>query len=162
MRKILSLFCLSCLSFAGYSQTNITAVNINKINGERLVCLLENRPRMFFSSDSVIVAEAKTGLTFSYLKSEISNITFDNYTTTEISDVEFNIADVRLEYLDKNTIKIYGLDELSTVRIFDISGRIITTAIKSEYSGFAVINISELPTGIYIINVKGNSFKIKK
>jgi hypothetical protein len=51
---------------------------------------------------------------------------------------------------------------MSSIRIYDITGKIFKPEINSIDAKVFVINLSELPSGIYIINADGNSLKIRK
>lgn len=161
MRIFLGLILCFLNSLATYSQENYTTVNIYKKNGETVTFLLSAHPQMTFSSDSVFVIAADSSK-FQALRSEIEEITFERGIPNEIDILESLDKQVFFKYIDEHSITIYGIDNMSSIRIYDITGKIFKPEINSIDSKVFEINLSELPSGIYIINADGNSLKIRK
>lgn len=161
MRIFLGLILCFLNSLATYSQENYTTVNIYKKNGETVTFLLSAHPQMTFSSDSVFVNAADSS-EFEALRSEIEEITFERGIPNEIDILESLDKQVFFKYIDEHSITIYGIDNMSSIRIYDITGKIFKPEINSIDAKVFVINLSELPSGIYIINADGNSLKIRK
>lgn len=162
MKKLLSLILFLNIVLVLYSQENNTAVNINKIDGSKITFLIVNQPHMSFSSDSVTITEAVTGFTVSYHRQEIEDVTFDKNIPSDIISSESHLEQLVIKYTNANIINVYGIDKLSNIRVFDISGKLFSPDMSFYNNNTVQINISELPSGIYIVNVKGTSFKIKK
>ena len=116
---------------------------------------------MTFSSDSVFVIAADSPK-FQALRREIEEITFERGIPNEIDILESLDKQVFFKYIDEHSITIYGIDNMSSIRIYDITGKIFKPEINSIDSKVFEINLSELPSGIYIINADGNSIKIRK
>lgn len=161
MRIFLGLIFCFLNSLATYSQENYTTVNIYKKNGETVTFLLSAHPQMTFSSDSVFV-DAVDSSKFKALRREIEEITFERGIPNEIDILDSLDKQVFFKYIDEHSITIYGIDNMSSIRIYDITGKIFKPEINSIDSKVFVINLSELPSGIYIINADGNSLKIRK
>lgn len=161
MRIFLGLILCFLNSLATYSQENYTTVNIYKKNGETVTFLLSAHPQMTFLSDSVFVIAADSSK-FQALRSEIEEITFERGIPNEIDILESLDKQVFFKYIDEHSITIYGIDNMSSIRIYDITGKIFKPEINSIDSKVFEINLSELPSGIYIINADGNSIKIRK
>lgn len=161
MRIFLGLILCLLNSLATYSQENYTTVNIYKKNGETVTFLLSAHPQMTFSSDSVFVNAADSS-EFEALRREIEEITFERGIPNEIDILESLDKQVFFKYIDEHSITIYGIDNMSSIRIYDITGKIFKPEINSIDAKVFVINLSELPSGIYIINADGNSLKIRK
>ena len=161
MRIFLGLIFCFLNSLATYSQENYTTVNIYKKNGETVTFLLSADPQMTFSSDSVFV-DAADSSKFQALRREIEEITFERGIPNEIDILDSLDKQVFFKYIDEHSITIYGIDNMSSIRIYDITGKIFKPEINSIDSKVFEINLSELPSGIYIINADGNSLKIRK
>lgn len=161
MRIFLGLIFCFLNSLATYSQENYTTVNIYKKNGETVTFLLSAHPQMTFSSDSVFV-DAADSSKFQALRREIEEITFERGIPNEIDILDSLDKQVFFKYIDEHSITIYGIDNMSSIRIYDITGKIFKPEINTIDSKVFEINLSELPSGIYIINADGNSLKIRK
>lgn len=162
MKILLGLLLCVFNSLAAYCQDNNTTVNFNKTDGEKVTYLLVDHPKMTFSTDSIFVIDANTKIKISYLRSEIEDITFEKGIPNEIDILESLDKQVFFKYIDEHSITIYGIDNMSSIRIYDITGKIFKPEINSIDSKVFEINLSELPSGIYIINADGNSLKIRK
>lgn len=162
MKKLFSLLFFMNISIGLYSQENNTIVNIKKNDGNIVSFLLVNQPQMTFSADSVTLVEAVTGLSDSYLRSDIEDITFCKQIASDIIEPNTKNNHLFIELLDRNTISVRGINNPLSIFVYDISGRKHLPIVTFDGDGNASIDISSLPIGIYIVNVEDESFKIRK
>jgi hypothetical protein len=56
-------------------------------------------------------------------------------------------------------IKISGLEATSALALYDLAGRCL---VRKECGVEAQLSLTELPHGVYLVNVNGKTFKINK
>ena len=91
------------------------------------------------------------------LNGESSTFTMSSISRMYFSELVTGIRDVESAGIwDGKSIKVNGD---SKVEVFSTSGIAIS---RGTYSGGDVINLENLPSGIYVVKVGGKSFKIAK
>lgn len=95
--------------------------------------------------------------TYSAEIAEIIDFSFIGDSLNEVSSIsDFNKG---IEYY-RNSIVIKGLSMGETVSLFDLNGMTISTFTSNEDN--MVIDLNQVPTGVYILSTKNANYKIKK
>lgn len=137
-RYLLCLLLSSVFLVQAFSQNTL---NLFLKNGSSLSFVFTDKPVICYSADSLFMRTEHTHI--EYPISELDRITFTNSE-------------------DKpESINYYLADETSSVTIFDISGRIISTY-EDDGNHTLDISLTGLENGIYIIRQGDKSYKITK
>ena len=135
-------------------QTEIQAV-ITRHNGDEQIYQLNENDRISFPNDETLVI-TQNGTDIQIPISEIRKITFDEVLATAENEAKNigifpNPAD--------NSFTVSGINEVRQLKIYSIDGRLV----KQETVGCGQsIDITELPQGLYYVNINKQNFKLIK
>ncbi|MDD2962097.1 MAG: T9SS type A sorting domain-containing protein [Muribaculaceae bacterium] len=153
-RILCFLFAFMPLLPIALSGENYVVINFN--NGEQKIAATSDVARITFS-DGSIVLNLKDNSSFSTALSTLQNIKFSDNNAgveaTELSKIEPSI----ITEIDR--IIVSGISDTTAVTIYSISGAV---AKKDTIANGESISISDLPRGIYLINVESSTFKFLK
>lgn len=161
---------------------------ISKLTGNRCrrmiaALVLAMIPAMMYAVDDALVVTYKNNQTFSYVLADRPNVTFDGMQlfiksdalddTHSMADVKtFTFADLsaiadvaaderRIVFTDAAAVTLEGFAAGTAVSVSDMQGRmVLSTAVAAD--GTAIIDISQLSAGVYVITADGKSYKILK
>lgn len=161
MRKffILLIFMLSCvISNAQKRETEFKEsyqLTIFLKNGNKAIISLYNEPTLLFDDDEVTVTY--NSLTFTYKNDEVDYFDFDEDATgivipNEELDTQFRITE--------NELVITSLKPGAKVNVYSSNGVLVGQ--QNEDGGVSAINISNLPSGIYIVKSGSLTYKFLK
>ena len=149
------VFCFLSLGVAfGLHAQN--AVKMTESDGTETFFLLTATPKVAMNgntlsvstSESEITCEVGEGVTFEFCDYEPGAVE-----TIETSAPAFKLTTDHLE--------AYNLKPSTSVVIYDITGKMLKSSTTDD-TGNAVINIADLPAGIYVVNSNSNNFKFYK
>ena len=135
-------------------QTEIQAV-ITRHNGDEQIYQLDENDRISFPNDEILVI-TQNGTDIQISISEIRKITFDEVLATAENEAKNigifpNPAD--------NSFTISGINGFQQMNIYSFDGRLV----KQETVGCGQsIDITELPQGLYYVNINKQNFKLIK
>ena len=135
-------------------QTEIQAV-ITRHNGDEQIYQLNENDRISFPNDETLVI-TQNGTDIQIPISEIRKITFDEVLATAENEAKNigifpNPAD--------NSFTISGINGFQQMNIYSFDGRLV----KQETVGCGQsIDITELPQGLYYVNINKQNFKLIK
>ena len=147
--------CLAALLWAsgGMAQTKVTLTFQNASTQEIEVSAYG---KIYFSNDYMYIDDG-TAVPYSFAVSDIRKMMFDevlgvNDITTETFKVYPNPVHNEL-YISSNDFQPHPY------QLFSTDGRLLMQGESQEGSP---INVSDLPTGLYILKINNSSFKISK
>ena len=155
--KIIKMICLTCLALlafgSGMAQTKVTLTFQNASTQEIDV---SSYGKIYFSGDYMYIDNG-SATPYSFAVSNIRKMTFNEVLgvpeiTTEAFKVYPNPVHNQL-YISGNDYTPYPYT------IFSIDGRLL---LRGEVQNGEPVNVSELPTGLYILKVNNTSLKINK
>ena len=159
MNKI--FFTLVCMLILGRASASAVSsdqpvVLVNLADGSQLEFALTERPQLLWEGDYVYFT-AKGAQPVAVEKSSFRGFTFSGasgiHTLTETKE--------RVVYDKQGIIQIEGVDQVSAVGVYDASGRQVNQNCVSASRGSAIVNLSMMPSGVYVIKLnKKSSFKI--
>ena len=159
MKRI--FFTLVCMLILGGGSARAASsdqptVRVDLADGSQLEFPLADRPQLLWEGDYVylttkgaqpVVVEKSSFRGFSF--SGASGI--HNLTNTK----------ERIVYEKQGVIRIEGVAQASAVSVYDASGRKVDQHCVSASQGSAIVNLSMMPSGVYVIKLnKKSSFKI--
>ena len=135
-------------------QTEIQAV-ITRHNGDEQIYQLDENDRISFPNDEILVI-TQNGTDIQIPISEIRKVTFNEVLATAENEAKNigifpNPAD--------NSFTISGINGFQQMNIYSFDGRLV----KQETVGCGQsIDITELPQGLYYVNINKQNFKLIK
>ncbi|UKK53454.1 leucine-rich repeat protein [Prevotella sp. E2-28] len=88
----------------------------------------------------------------------VARYTFDRYDITGVTEMSDEKTDVSLEH---NQLVVTGLKIGDNVDVYDVSGKLIQH-VQSRRNGSYRINLSSLPTGVYVVKANQTTVKFMK
>lgn len=132
-------------------------------DGTIVTYLLSRRPKIIFSDEYLNITT--NSIETAYPSSDIAKLTYkDEENSEEEEDEESGIDNILIDETSFNieggVIMLSGFSEGSTARVYTLGG-LMVQSVQME-SGCCAIPLASLPSGVYVINVNGKSFKIAK
>lgn len=122
-----------------------TCLRLSLSDGSGETYLLDEQPVLTYPGQNLLINTSK--ISTEYPREEVKKIDFidDTNSSVEVQDMctTYSFAD-NVVYCEGNEIQVY-----------DISGQKVAT-------GFDQVSLRELPSGIYIINIKKQTIKLIK
>lgn len=116
---------------------------------------LESRPQVTFEQERMLITTSADPTTLSYDMGEIAHIAFANAASVDRieADTSFDIQG--------DVITVRGLGEGTSADVYDAGGtRVLHT--RADAAGVAVLNLSQLPTGVFIISAADITYKLAR
>lgn len=135
-------------------QTEIQAV-ITRHNGDEQIYQLNGNDRISFPNDEILVI-TQNGTDIQIPISEIRKITFDEVLATAENEAK-NIG--IFPNPTNNSFTISGINGFQQMNIYSFDGKLVKYEIIDCGQS---IDISELPQGLYYVNINKQNFKLIK
>lgn len=148
---LLFLFVASASSIIANESANLV---IWANDGTKMVYELSEEPKVFFTSEQLIVKTDE--MEASYSLSEISRITYENAAT----DISNTVTNEPLRF-DGETLFITSSSEKINVCIYTLNGRLVQKY-SMNTSDMSTISLSSYNAGIYIVRVNELIYRILK
>ena len=155
-RVLLSLVLLLCSSVGWAASGTYVALKIHCKSGADVIILLDNRPKVTFDKNDLVVATqtrvvnypAEEVLKFTYLDELPAHV--DNVTQ---SGMVFSFDDGKL--------LVQHLDPNAAVTVCAVDGRILASS-QSDAQGRVSLTLPEVPGGVYVVKTSSVTFKVRK
>lgn len=132
------------------------AVKLIEANNKETVFMLQSKPRVTSSEEGLVVSTDKEKLIYDY--SDGIRFEFCDY---DINAVESFMEDTSAFSITQDLIQGFNLKPGTMLNLVDLAGKNIKT-VKVNPAGEVVVNISELPAGVYLLNSTDKNFKFYK
>ena len=150
----LSLLLLGFGNIIKAQQVDIHAV-ITKTDGSEQVYELSESDRISFPSDEILVI-TQNGSDIQIPIAEIRKVTFDEI----LANAETAAKNIGIfPNPANNSFTVSGINEVQQLKIYSIDGRLVK---QEAVSCSQSIDISELPQGLYYVNINKLNFKLIK
>ena len=157
IKRALTLhFFLLCLISFVWADTG-TSLIVESVSGEKFCFLLVNSPELTFNDRTLYVQD----------NTKTESIKIDNVLQyyfiseeTDISSVESK-AGIRLYYDTNGNVVVEGFDQPAQIRIYSVNGLEYSDCI-SVINNKAVVSLSSLQKGVYIISISNQQIKVYK
>ena len=148
------MLCLSFFGIGGAVAQN--AVKMIPSEGQEIVFMLSDSPRVTIEENSIIIESEKEKVTCEILKGV--RFEFVDSDNAGIESVEINTAIFKVT---NDFIEASRLKPRENVRVVDIGGKILRN-LSTDSSGYIKMDISDLPKGVFIFSSKDKKFKFYK
>ena len=137
------------------AQTSVNLV-ITKTNGEEQTFLLSGQSQLSFENGEYLVIDDGTDNTFTYPLNQIRKMVCTEILgTSEESDSQLQI----FPNPSRDSFVIRNLQGKGLARIYTLDGRLMQSFEATEGM---VVSIAELSSGMYLLNVNGQTLKLMK
>lgn len=147
------LMCITCLSLvsAKLQADEVTALKVVLSDGYEKVFVLPDKPVATLHEDSLLIISAS--MSVGYLRTDISECCFEKVDTVG-ADIQHNETNVlRYTYVDNRHVTVKGLEAGSKVAVYDAKGVFLGIQATAENNSELVIDLGELPAGMYMITI---------
>ena len=150
MKRILLLLMVVCLSLGAKAEGKSLVITFS--DGKNAAFLLSETPAVSMENDKLTVTTTSTTAVYDLIK-------IQSFTFATVSGINNVVVEEEMPKLKGDSYIVPGANAI--IRIFSIDGKKVS--VNPIYSGgFTILQLSSLPTGIYIISANGNSVKIVK
>lgn len=157
-RLMLLLLFLSLFRIGAYAQTLLLVIEMK--DKSTVSFALNEKPEISFSTSSMFV-DSET-MSAEYKLNSVLRYYFVEGTPSGVDSIEMSENEVRFTYQSGDNLLIEGVDDSSSLYIYDISGRRHNADVECN-GGSITVSMHQLQPGIYIVNVMGKySVKINK
>lgn len=150
----IALLIFGCGSRTTAQQVEVQAVITNH-NGDEQIYQLDGNDRISFPNDETMVI-TQNGTDIQILISEIRKVTFNEVLATAENEAENTGISPNPT---SNSFTISGINGFQQMNIYSIDGKLVKREIIDCSQS---IDISELPQGLYYVNVNKQNFKLIK
>lgn len=118
------------------------------------------RPNVSFDENDVIITTSVASALYPF--SSVKEIYFEEIPGNSIADMPEDANTIVFNYSNRNSVVVSGMKDGDIVSVYAINGILLGRQKGNEY-GCAEVNLADLPSGVYIINVNNKqSIKIQK
>lgn len=134
----------------------VDAVVVWKSGGEKVVIMLDDQPKVFFSGEELVVQTLNGRVALPAC--EVRRFTYEGVAASGLS--ELRSGDVRVSLSD-GRLRLAALESGSAVRLYGADGRQVVS-VKAGADGSAVVDVRSYPAGTYVVKTSAGNFKIHK
>lgn len=118
----------------------------------------EKKPIVTISDKALVISTPSTSV--EYAKEDFARLFFEQQSSS-IDDVSItkNKPTLLVRYIDNETLEVCT-DCHGLLRLFNINGSLVNT--ENVTDGSAIIDLSAIPSGIYLLNISNQTIKISK
>ena len=155
MKKfILSLVSLFLLGAATAMASNVLVIHLT--SGETYsYILLDEAPVISFQGDQIVVTASSRTLQFS-----MQAVTYFNYENSDATGIEEEISPNGME-MNGDRLVFNGLPAGCPIYIYGVGGQLYLK-MEADADGNAIVDLTSLSTGVYIVKANEISTKITK
>lgn len=158
MKKIIFLLFIALLSLPSVTAVagEINVLDIHCKSGENISIMLTDNPVVRFVDFDLFVKTDKNEVCFP--SEEVERFTYRNVDPSKIDPTV--ISDMLLRF-ENESLMISNLAPLAKVSAFNLEGMLVCSAV-TDTMGNAVLQFTEMSSGVYIVKTPSVSFKILK
>lgn len=161
------------MGIASWATARESVLVVELKNGTSFDYVFYQYPMVFLDGDNLQIKAYKLDgdkvlgekqCKYDYIVDEVRKFYFKPNTTTDINDIvkDNNDNNIKIEYINNQTIIISGTDATDRINIYTLDGRLVQNGISTT-KGKTQLHLNSLNSGIYIIRVSEIvSFKICK
>lgn len=155
MKKfILSIVSLFLLGTATAMASNVLVIHLTSGETYRYI-LLEETPTISFQGDQIVVEASSGDVSFN-----MQAVTFFNYETQDATGIEEEISQEGMQ-MNGDRLAFNGLPAGCPIYIYGVGGQLYLK-MAADADGNAVVDLTSLNKGVYIVKANEISTKITK
>ena len=121
--------------------------------------VLADKPKVTFEGTNLkVTCENNASASYTFNLSDVIRFAYDEKSATGIDEVVAKPIDVSQE---GDVLVVSQLKAGATVNVFSIDGKLVRQ-LKPHRSGTYRLNLSELPSGLYLVKAGNTTYKITK
>ena len=120
--------------------------------------VLADKPKVTFEGTNLKVTCENASASYTFNLSDVIRFAYDEKSATGIDEVVAKPIDVMQE---GDVLVVSQLKAGATVSVFALDGKLVRQ-LKPQRSGTYRLNLSELPSGLYIVKAGNTTYKITK
>ncbi len=155
--SLLAVFALSLTASAQHIDKRYT-MHVTSVDGSTVDFEFDDEPVMTFNGGDMTISSAADA-DMKFQMDNVVSVTFSGV-VSGITTVEDNESRIHVSVSD-GKIAVSGLTANAKVSVYDVGGALVANA-NADASGQAVVNISNLGKGVFVVNTPANSFKFTK
>lgn len=157
MKKLSILTIVLLLLTAGIVTAKATdSIILWRSNGEKITINFSERPKLTFGKGEIKITTNNHEV--AYPAEEVLRCTYES-TSSNIEHINAGTTPT-LSFAGNNVI-ISGLSAASPVAVYNTAGQMLCSQ-QADSSGKTQVDITSLPSGVYIIKTSVGNFKIRK
>lgn len=156
MKTTLCIMMLSLFSIVAVAQETINSLVVWAKDGTKVAYILEDKPKVTFTETDLVITS--NGIEVNYSLENMLRFTYEDFSQTDIINIKNEETSFRL---NGEMLLFPSLKSNNTVSVYSANGTLVfkkTVRQNGEYS----FPISNLNTGVYMVNVNGLTYKIVK
>ena len=151
--RLFALSLLLAFSLGISAEDAVSSLLIKLNNGQTVTIQLDQLPVVVFDKEKLQIAT--TEAQFEYAYADVAGFDFDEKTT---GIDQLNANQTRLRSLGNGE---WAIDGGGSISIFDLTGKRYDANVRNV-GGSAIISLSSMPAGVYVVRMSNQSFKIVK
>jgi len=151
---ILMLFVASSLGVCAADRLATLIVELK--NGSTTAFFLKDRPQVKFSGTDLKVSSATGDVTFA-----LADVKTFTYAKKDPSGVDEQVLDPAGVAFENNVLVISQLKANAIACVYAMDGKLVRQLRATRYGTYR-LNLSELPSGLYLVKVENVTYKITK
>ena len=121
--------------------------------------VLADKPKVTFEGTSLkVTCEKNASASYTFNLSDVIRFAYDAKSATGIDEIQDEPAGISQE---GDVLVISQVKAGATVSVFALDGKLVRQ-LKPQRSGTYRLNLSELPSGLYIVKADNTAYKITK
>jgi len=148
---LLSYICLSAMANGPKTQLVIWAKD-----GTQVAYALAEKPKVTFTETNLVITT--NGMEVNYTLANMARFTYEYNTVTAITNLQ---TDESLFNFNGESLIFPALKANSTVSVYSLNGTLVFKKTVRQNGEYA-FPLSNLNTGVYMVNVNGLTYKIAK
>lgn len=170
MKRLLSIIILAATLMPLFAINEILVYAKDSSGAETLVfnCWLTEKPEIIFTENGLILKNSSVEAELNRASlgyTDLSRIEFNDNPTEVLTDIPplpvRQEAKMSFRFVDGRTVIVDGVDENASAHVFSIDGKVIPADIQRTANRMT-LRLGNQPSGIYILRVNNQSFKIRK
>lgn len=156
MTQKLLLVLLSCFSLSAMAEEPKTQLVVWAKDGTQVAYALAEKPKVTFTETDLVITA--NGVEVNYTLENMARFTYEDNTATAITNLQ---TDESSFSLNGESLLFPALKANSTVSIYSLNGTLVFKKTVLQNGEYAFL-LSNLSTGVYMVNVDGLTYKIVK
>ncbi len=153
LRGVLGALVLAGGVATAWAQSGVQTLKVQLRNGGSQYFRLSEKPVVTFEGAKCLIASASLSAEYLMADIECAVIVEQSSGVTELE------RKVEVDYTDAGNLVLRGLNAGGAVRLADVAGRVLRIVV-ADSDGCASIDLSSVPTGVYIVSSKEITFKV--
>lgn len=156
MKQKLLLVLLSCFSLSAMADEPKVKLVVWAKDGTKVAYALAEKPKITFTETDLVITD--NGVEVNYTLESMARFTYEDNTSMAITNLQTDESTFKL---DGESLLFPALKANSTVSVYSLNGTLVFKKTVRQNGEYA-FPLSNLESGVYMVNVNGLTYKIVK